>query len=114
MTQLLLEEGDLPADRALSVSIDDLSALTTSDYEIDFPGPGDRYAIIRSSDDVVVTQGVIGNNPPHDVSVDGFTLTFESGSFSSSDIGESAYNASYTTSSWSPLHSRSNPNISST
>lgn len=76
----------LPVDRQLRVRIDNLSELSTSDYKVIFPGPGTRYSIVRSSDSQIVHQGVVGDKFPHEASVDGFTLSFEGGSFQEGDI----------------------------
>lgn len=74
-----------PPDRMISVAIDDLSKLTTSDYRLTFPGPGERFSIVRVSDSTLVEQGAIGGKLPLAVSVDGFTVNFESGSFQEGD-----------------------------
>ncbi len=75
----------LPNDRVLTVHIDDVSALTTSDYELKFEGLGSQYSVIRESDGKLMAEGVLGNKLPFDISMDGFTLTLESGSFQSGD-----------------------------
>ncbi len=77
--------NEAPADRQLSVRIDELSKLTTSDYRVSFPGPDNRFSITRLSDNVVVKQDTIGNKLPTEVSVDGFTLQFLAGSFQAGD-----------------------------
>ena len=74
-----------PADRLLSVRIDDLSKLGTSDYKVNFPGPDNRFSIVRLDDNAVVKQDVIGSKLPAEVSMDGFTLQFMSGSFQPGD-----------------------------
>jgi flagellar hook-associated protein 1 FlgK len=74
-----------PSDRQLSVRIDDLSKLSTSDYSVTFPGPDNRFSITRLDDNVVVKQDVIGSKLPAEVSVDGFTLQFLGGSFQPGD-----------------------------
>lgn len=76
----------LPVDRQLSVRIDNLSELSTSDYKVIFPGPGARYSIVRSSDSQIIHQGVVGEKFPHEASVDGFTLSFDGGSYQEGDI----------------------------
>lgn len=75
----------LPADRQLSVRIDDLSRLTTSDYRVIFPGPGSRFSVVRSEDSQIVHQGILDNKFPHEVNIDGFTLSFDAGSFREGD-----------------------------
>ena len=75
----------LPDDRVLKVRIDDVSQLTTSDYQLKFEGLGKQYSIIRESDGKLMAEGVLGNKLPLDISMDGFTLTLESGSFQTGD-----------------------------
>jgi flagellar hook-associated protein 1 FlgK len=78
-------ENALPADRVMNVEIDDLSSLTTSDYRLTFPGPGERFSVVRVTDNALVHQGVLGAKLPQSVSLDGFTINFESGSFQEGD-----------------------------
>ncbi|MFK7862707.1 MAG: flagellar hook-associated protein FlgK [Pseudohongiellaceae bacterium] len=78
-------ENAQPPDRIVNVHIDDLSQLTTSDYRLTFPGPGERFSIVRVSDSTLVQQGALGGKLPQAVSVDGFTINFESGSFQEGD-----------------------------
>lgn len=75
----------LPDDRVLTVHIDDVSALTVSDYQLKFEGLTNQYSIVRESDGKLMTEGVLGNKLPLSISMDGFTLTLESGSFQSGD-----------------------------
>jgi len=74
-----------PGDRLLSVRIDDVNKLTTSDYRIDFTGPGRNYSVIRQTDGKLVTQGILGQKTPAEFSVDGFTVNFEAGTFQAGD-----------------------------
>ncbi len=74
-----------PADRLLSVRIDDLSKLGTSDYRVSFPGPGNRFSVVRLDDNAVVGQDELGSKLPAEISIDGFTLQFQSGSFQAGD-----------------------------
>lgn len=78
-------QNTLPADRVLNVQIDDLSKITTSDYRLTFPGPGERFSVVRVSDNSLVQQGILGAKLPQSVSLDGFTINFESGSFQKGD-----------------------------
>lgn len=75
----------LPNDRVLKVTIDDVSALTTSDYQLKFEGLGTQYSITRESDGKLMAEGSLGNKLPLSISMDGFTVTLESGSFQSGD-----------------------------
>lgn len=78
-------QNALPADRVMSVDINDLSQLTTSDYRVTFPGPGENFSVLRTSDNTLVQQGVLGAKLPQSVSLDGFTINFQSGSFQKGD-----------------------------
>ncbi|MDP1931189.1 MAG: flagellar basal body rod C-terminal domain-containing protein, partial [Gammaproteobacteria bacterium] len=72
-------------DRRLSVSIDDIGQLTTSDYELSFSGPGGRYSLVRLSDGKLMSQGLLGPNRPQSIEVDGFSINLESGTFNAGD-----------------------------
>ncbi|TFH72469.1 flagellar hook-associated protein FlgK [Gammaproteobacteria bacterium LSUCC0112] len=74
-----------PNDRILNVTIDSVSELQISDYELKFPGPGKKYSLVRLSDGKVVSDGSLGTSYPQSISVDGFKLNFEAGSFQSGD-----------------------------
>ncbi len=78
-------ENSPSSNRSLSVSIDDVSALTTSDYELNFSGPGGRYAVIRASDGKLMAQGMLGPERPQSISVDGFSINLNSGDFQNGD-----------------------------
>lgn len=71
--------------RRLSVIIDDVSALTSSDYELSFSGPSGRYNVVRLSDGKVVGQGMLGQSRPAEVEVEGFTVRIEAGNFQAGD-----------------------------
>ena len=74
-----------PSDRNLSVRIDDLSSLKTGEYEFEIPGPGLRYAITRLEDGKLMSTGTLQNSFPQEFSVDGFTISLNSGSFREGD-----------------------------
>lgn len=74
-----------PSDRQLSVTIDDVSQLTTSSYELKFPGPGQQYSVLREADGKLVAQGVLSDKLPHKIELDGFTINLTSGSFQAGD-----------------------------
>mgnify|MGYP001627124553 CR=1 FL=1 len=74
-----------PNDRLLNVTIDSVADLQISDYEMRFPGPGRNYSLVRLSDNKVVTEGILGTAYPQTVSVDGFSINFEAGSFQTGD-----------------------------
>ncbi|MDO9477528.1 MAG: flagellar hook-associated protein FlgK, partial [Pseudohongiella sp.] len=70
-----------PNDRIVNVTIESVSDLKISDYELKFPGPGKNYSLVRLSDGKSVSDGVLGTSFPQSISVDGFKLNFEAGSF---------------------------------
>lgn len=74
-----------PADRNLNVTIDNISQLKASDYELRFTGPGREYTVTRLSDNKVVNQGILPTTYPQTASMDGFSINFEEGSFRSGD-----------------------------
>ncbi|MEX0739746.1 MAG: flagellar hook-associated protein FlgK [Pseudohongiella sp.] len=75
-----------PNNKDMSITIDDISALTTSDYELTFPGPGgQQYSIVRKSDGEVMEKGMLSNARPQEISIDGFTLSIDQGTFSAGD-----------------------------
>ncbi|MDF3931549.1 flagellar hook-associated protein FlgK [Pseudomonas citronellolis] len=59
----------------LNVSIDDSSALTTSDYEVTFTS-ATGYTVKRSSDGVVLGSGDLTDSPPQEF--DGFSISQQS------------------------------------
>lgn len=75
----------LPNDRVVTVQIDDVSKLTTSDYFMKFEGPGSQFSIIRESDNKLVAEGIVTEKLPLQVSLDGITVTLKSGSFQPGD-----------------------------
>lgn len=78
--------NQLPNDKIMGVTIDSVSNLTGSDYELIFPGPGgQQYQLIRRTDGQVVEKGILGATMPQEISVDGFTLTIKAGTFNAGD-----------------------------
>lgn len=75
----------LPNDRQLSVTIDDVSKLKVSDYKLNFEGPGKQYTLIRESDGKLMAEGVLSEKLPVKISIDGFTLNLNAGSFQVGD-----------------------------
>ncbi len=75
-----------PYNKDMSITIDDLAALTTSDYELTFPGPGgQQYNIVRKSDGEVMEKGMLSEARPQEISIDGFTLHIDEGTFTAGD-----------------------------
>lgn len=75
----------LPLDRVLSVDIESIDELTASDYRIVFPGPGQRYSMVRLEDNAIVAQGILNSKLPDEVAVDGLRVNFTAGSFQEGD-----------------------------
>lgn len=67
-------------DARLSVFIDDSSALTTSDYQLNI-GAGGSYTLVRLSDGVQVDTGTDVN----DIAIDGFQISLSSGTLQAGD-----------------------------
>ncbi|UTF60809.1 flagellar hook-associated protein FlgK [Gilvimarinus sp. DA14] len=82
-----VQHGDNPppSDRQVSVTIDDVSQLTTSDYTLKLPVGSSNYVVTRKSDNEVVAQGLLPGNFPVEISFDGVTVNLESGSFQGGD-----------------------------
>lgn len=75
-----------PNDRVISVHIEDAGALTASDYELEFPGPDDyTYRIKRLSDGELISTNALSGAFPDSISIDGFEVRFEAGSFKAGD-----------------------------
>ncbi len=66
-----------------TVTIDDATDLEVSDYQLTFTSPTD-YQLTRISDLTTVSSGSIGGFPEQ-LSVDGFTLSIDSGAFTTGD-----------------------------
>ncbi|MDF1763085.1 MAG: flagellar basal body rod C-terminal domain-containing protein, partial [Oleibacter sp.] len=75
-----------PDDRLISVYIDDASALSTSDYEIHFPGPDNNsYRVTRISDNKILETDALSGSFPESIFIEGMEIRFESGSFQKGD-----------------------------
>ncbi|MDH7944883.1 flagellar hook-associated protein FlgK [Pseudohongiella sp. SYSU M77423] len=75
-----------PADRELSVTIDDVSKLNSSNYELSFPGSGRQYVLKRLSDDKVMMSGMLSTTFPQVLKVDdGFSIKVDGGTFQQRD-----------------------------
>jgi len=73
------------AGRNMSVVIDDVAGLTTSDYELAFSGPGGSYSVVRLSDGKMVAQGMLGQSRPQEIELEGFSVRIEAGNIQSGD-----------------------------
>ncbi len=68
---------------SFSVTIDNVTDLTASNYELKFSSATD-YTLVRTSDGEQVASGTIGGLPAQ-VSVDGFTMQVDSGTLAAGD-----------------------------
>jgi len=76
-----------PSDQVVAVTIDNSDELTSSDYMVRFTDTsGNAYEVLRISDQSVVTGGSLSSARPETISVDGFTVHIQSGTFSQGDI----------------------------
>jgi flagellar hook-associated protein 1 FlgK len=78
-------QNALPYDRVLSVTINDTSKLTTSDYSFEIVPGSSNYIVTRLSDKSVVEQGTLSGAYPASISFDGVTVNLTSGSFQGGD-----------------------------
>jgi len=75
-----------PESQELSATIFDTTALTASDYQVEFPSSGSsRFYVTRLSDGVQVTSGLYNGTLPTTVQFDGISLSLESGTFAAGD-----------------------------
>jgi flagellar hook-associated protein 1 FlgK len=83
--RVLHGQNAVPHDRIISVTIDDTSKLTTSDYSFQVIPNSTNYLVTRLSDNSVVEQGVLTGAYPATISFDGITVNLTSGSFQGGD-----------------------------
>lgn len=74
-----------PYDRDISVTIDNINELSTSDYQFDILPGSSNYVVTRLSDKTVVEQGTLSGAYPATISFDGITVNLTSGSFQGGD-----------------------------
>lgn len=76
----------LPDDREARVEITDSSKLGTASYELRFTGPDDRqYEVRNATTGEIAKSGRIADNLPAVISMEGFEIQLESGSFQEGD-----------------------------
>lgn len=76
-----------PQDGIIGVYISDPAQLQDTDYKVKFIGPSDNiFRITRTSDNSEVTIDSVNYDFPQKINIDGFDLTFESGSFKAGDV----------------------------
>ena len=83
--RVLHGQNAVPHDRIISVTIDDTSKLTTSDYSFQVIPNSTNYLVTRLSDNSVVEQGVLSGAYPATISFDGISVNLTSGSFQGGD-----------------------------
>lgn len=74
-----------PQDRIMTVTIDDTSKLSGSDYRFKIIPNTLNYVITRENDDTIVNQGMLSGSYPVSLSFDGITVNLQSGSFQGGD-----------------------------
>ena len=75
-----------PDDREARVNITDSSKLGTASYELEFTGPDDReYRLRDATTGEIAKTGKISDSLPSTISMDGFEIKLEGGSFQAGD-----------------------------
>lgn len=75
-----------PQDGVIGVYITDPAQLQDTDYKIKFIGPNENvFRVTRTSDNSEVLISAVNYDFPQKINIDGFDLTFESGSFKTGD-----------------------------
>lgn len=79
--------NSLPNDRNVNVVIDDIGALTGSNYRLSLSGNGSlNYTLLRLSDQRIVSSGTLANSFPQSIITDqGFEINLTSGTFQNDD-----------------------------
>ena len=78
--------NSLPNDRLFNVSFTDTGELSTSEYELELPGPGNaRYQVTRKDDGQIVQEGALSGGFPQTLSFDGLDVVLEGGTFQQGD-----------------------------
>ena len=76
----------LPDDRKVGAYITDPNQLTDSEYQVEFTGPNDfTFKVTRVSDGEIILSNALSTEFPESFDIEGFDLTFESGSFKAGD-----------------------------
>jgi flagellar hook-associated protein 1 len=84
-SRVIQEKITPPYDRILSLTIDDTSLLTTSDYRFEILPSSQTYQITRLSDNNILDRGVLSGAYPQAISFEGLSLNLTSGSFQGGD-----------------------------
>ena len=79
-------DNALPDDRVMGAYITNANQLTDSDYRVEFVGPNDfTFRVTRVNDGKEMLTTTLSTSFPESFNIDGFDLTFESGSFQQGD-----------------------------
>ena len=79
-------QNEQPNDRLLSVHITDTSKLTTDNYRVEFPGPGDFiFKVYNDTTGEELKTTALTGQLPQSLEIDGFELRLEAGTFQSGD-----------------------------
>lgn len=78
--------NEKPNDRLVSVHITDTSKLTTDNYRVEFPGPGDFiFKVYNDKTGEELETTALTGEFPQSLGIDGFELRLEAGTFQSGD-----------------------------
>lgn len=78
--------NEAPNDRLVSVHITDTSKLTTDNYRVEFPGPGDFiFKVYNDTTNEELETTALTGLLPQTLEIDGFELRLEAGSFQAGD-----------------------------
>lgn len=79
----IIPNTDNASSGNITVSVTDVTQLTASNYQFTV-GASNAYALVRVSDNSVVSSGSIGSLP-QTINVDGFMMSLDSGTFTAND-----------------------------
>lgn len=75
-----------PNDRLVSVHVTDTSILTTDNYRMEFPGPGDYiFKVYNDNSGEEIASTALTGFLPQALEIDGFEIRLEAGSFQAGD-----------------------------
>lgn len=79
-------DNTAPVDRVVEIEINEIGAITTSDYVMEFSASNSgEFSITRESDGTVVSRSTFSGIFPTEVEVDGMIVRLVSGSFTAGD-----------------------------
>lgn len=78
--------NEKPNDRLVSVHITDSSQLTTDNYRMEFPGPGDYvFKVYNDKTGEELASTALSGEFPQSIEIDGFEIRMEAGTFQAGD-----------------------------